>query len=287
VVVGGGPAGLEAARVAAERGHHVVLFEAAARLGGQVLLAVRASWRRDLVAIVNWRETELARLGVDIRRDIYATEDEILAERPDAVVIATGGLPNTEWLEGAQYCTTTWDVLANTVDAKDDVLVYDGTGRHQAVSCALHLAEHGRSVQFVTLDDMVGAEMEYNSRVVYRKRFAKHAVRSLIDHALIRVRRTGNQLTATFQHELTGETTELVASQVVIENGTLPMAETYDALRASSCNDGITDITALLAGEAQPVTAPGTFELHRIGDAVTSRGIHAAIYDAARLCMAF
>jgi NADPH-dependent 2,4-dienoyl-CoA reductase/sulfur reductase-like enzyme len=285
VVVGGGPGGLEAARIAAERGHRVVLFEAAPRLGGQLLLAVRASWRRDLIAIVDWRAAELARLGVELHLDTYATAEDVLRERPDAVVVATGGLPDTEWLDGAEHCTTTWDVLANTAEAKDDVLVYDGIGRHQAVSCALHLAEHGRAVQFVTLDDTVGAEMEYNSRVVYRKRFARHGVRSIIDYALIGVRPSGNRLAATFRHELTGETMELTASQVVIENGTVPMGEAFDALRARSSNDGITDIDALLAGRPQ-MSVAGGFELHRIGDAVTSRGVHAAIYDAARLCLA-
>jgi len=287
VVVGGGPGGLEAARVAAERGHSVVLFEAASRLGGQLLLAVRATWRRDLIAIVDWRVAELSRLGVDVRLDTYATAEDVLRERPDTVIVATGGMPHTEWLDGAEHCTTTWDVLGNTAEAKDDVLVYDGVGRHQAVSCALHLAEHGRAVQFVTLDDTVGAEMEYNSRVVYRKRFAKHGVRSTIDHALIKVRPVGNRLAATFRHELTGETMELTASQIVIENGTMPMGETYDELRPRSCNDGITDIDALLSGKPQTAhREPGAFELHRIGDAVTSRGVHAAIYDAARLCMA-
>ena len=73
------------------------------------------------------------------------------------MIVATGGLPDTDWLEGAEHCTTVWDVLAEPGSAKDDVLVYDGIGRHQAVSCALHLAEQGRAVQFVTLDDMVGA----------------------------------------------------------------------------------------------------------------------------------
>jgi 2,4-dienoyl-CoA reductase-like NADH-dependent reductase (Old Yellow Enzyme family)/thioredoxin reductase len=288
VVVGGGPGGLEAARVAAERGHKVVLFEAASRLGGQLLLAVRATWRRDLIAIVDWRVAELARLGVDVRLNTYAGPDDIIAEQPDAVIVATGGTPDTAWLDGAEYCTTVWDILSGAVAAKDEVIVYDGTGRHQAVSCALHLAEQGRAVQFVTLDDNVGFEMEYNARVVYRKRFAEHGVRSTIDHQLERVRPSGNGLVATFRHELTGTTMELRAPQVVIENGTAPMTETFDALCASSANGGITDIDALLAGQPQRSAAPvaGTFELHRIGDAVASRNVHAAIYDALRLCMA-
>jgi hypothetical protein len=95
-------------------------------------------------------------------------------------------------------------------------------------------------------------------------------------------------LVATFRHELTGSTMELTAPQVIIENGTVPMCETFDALRARSLNDGITDIHALLDGHPQleGPPAPGQFELHRIGDAVSSRSVHAAVYDALRLCMA-
>jgi thioredoxin reductase len=288
VVVGGGPGGLEAARVAAERGHSVVLFEAGGKLGGQLLLATRATWRRDLIAIVDWRAAELERLGVDVRLDTWATEADVRAEQADVVIVATGGQPDIDWFEGHEHCATTWEVLENAASAKDDVLVYDGMGRHQAVSCALHLAEHGRTVQFVTLDDTVGAEMEYNSRVVYRKRFAKHGVRSTIDQCLIGVRPAGNRLVATFRSELTGERMELEAAQVVVERGTVPVDEVFSALRTEACNGGVTDMDRLLAGVAQrdAVPADGGFELHRIGDAVTSRGVHAAIYDAARLCMA-
>lgn len=287
VVVGGGPGGLEAARVAAERGHKVVLFEAGTKLGGQLLIAVRATWRRDLIAIVDWRAAELQRLGVNVRLDHYATTEDVQAEQPDVVIIATGGLPNASWFEGAEHCTTTWEVLSNPQQAKDDVLIYDGVGRHQAVSCALHLAEQGSNVQFVTLDDMIGQEMEYNARVVYRKRFAKNGIRSLTDHTLIRVDRNGNLLVATFRHELTGMETELLAAQVVVEHGTMPVGEVYDDLRERSVNGGITNIDALIAARPQVVERPanGGFELHRIGDAVTSRGVHAAIYDAARLAM--
>ena len=102
------------------------------------------------------------------------------------------------------------------------------------------------------------------------------------------MRPDGNRLRATFRHELTGRTMELAAIQVVIENGTVPVCEAYDALRTGSANAGVTDIDRLLAGQPQMDQRPagGAFELHRIGDAVTSRGVHAAIYDALRLSMA-
>jgi hypothetical protein len=266
----------------------VVLFEAGAKLGGQMLSAVRATWRRDLIAIVDWRAAELERLGVEVRLNRYAEAADVLAEQPGAVIIATGGLPDTDWLDGAEHCTTVWDMLVDASQAKDDVLVYDGTGRHQAVSCALHLAELGREVQFVTIDEYVGMEMEYPSRTIYRKRFAQNGVRVTTDNTLERVRQSGNRLVATFRHELTGATMELSASQVVIEHGTVPMTELFDALRTASANDGITEIEALLQRRPQ-LAAPSrgsAFELHRIGDAVTSRNVHGAIYDALRLCSA-
>jgi 2,4-dienoyl-CoA reductase-like NADH-dependent reductase (Old Yellow Enzyme family) len=288
VVVGGGPGGLEAARVSAERGHKVVLFEAAGRLGGQLLTAVRATWRKDLIAIVDWREAELARLGVDVRLNRYAEPEDVLDERPDAVVIATGGVPDTEWLDGAEHCASVWDVLTDRNLAKDDVIVYDGTGRHEAVSCALHLAEQGSQVRFVTIDNLVALEMGYHERVIYRKRFALNGIEVTTDSQLVRVRRSGNRLTATFRHELTGRETEMTAAQVVFEHGTVPVDELYQTLRARSANNGVTDLEALLHARPQlgAPPPPGAFELHRIGDAVASRNVHAAIYDALRLCMA-
>ena len=168
------------------------------------------------------------------------------------------------------------------------MLVYDGTGRHQAVSCALHLAELGRAVQFATIDEYVGMEMEYPSRTIYRKRFAENGVAVTTDSVLVRVRRSGNRLSATFRHELTGAMTELTASQVVIEHGTVPVTELFDTLCAGSANGGVTDVEELLQRRPQlvPPARDGAFELHRIGDAVTSRNVHGAIYDALRLCSA-
>ena len=288
VVVGGGPGGLEAARVAAERGHKVMLLEAASKLGGQVLIAARATWRKDLIGIIDWRVAELERLGVEVRLNTLAGPEDVAALRPDAIVVATGGVPDLSWIEGAEHCTSVWDALGETAPAKGDAIVFDGTGRHAAVSAALHLGEHGRPVHYVTLDDNLALEMEYSSRVIYRKRFAENGVKYTVDQQLTKVEKRGNRLLATFRHELTGKPMQLEAGEVIVECGTEPVTDVFDGLKAGSVNGGITDNDALITLKPQtkrPI-GPGAYELHRIGDAVTSRGIHSAIYDAYRLALA-
>jgi hypothetical protein len=168
----------------------------------------------------------------------------------------------------------------------DNVIIYDGTGRHEAASCALHLAEAGLAVSFATIDEAVAVEMSYADRVIYRKRFAQNAIAVFCDRSLIRVRRDGNRLIATLRHELTGQESELSASEIVVERGTTPFTEVFDQLRDHAANRGVTNVDLLLAGRPQMAERPmnGAFELHRIGDAAASRNVHAAIYDALRLC---
>ncbi|MCB0095325.1 MAG: hypothetical protein KDE46_06365, partial [Caldilineaceae bacterium] len=95
-------------------------------------------------------------------------------------------------------------------------------------------------------------------------------------------------LQATFVHELTDTKQRFVATHMLVEQGTTPTAELYHALRDNACNRGVTDISALLDGAPQPQRGAWDtgYELHRIGDAVSSRSIHAAVYDALRLCHA-
>lgn len=287
VVVGGGPGGMEAARVAAERGHGVILLEAGARLGGQVLLAASASDRRDLIGIVDWRVDELARLGVDVRLNTYAVAEIVLADNPDAVIVATGGVPDMEWLDGAEHCDSVWDVLSGVVPAKDDLLIYDETGRHAAVSCALHLARLGHTVTLAIADDTLAIETPYPDRVIFRKRVSELGIRVVSDVRLAKAARHGNGIIARFRHELTGAETEMRAAQLIFERGTVPMEDIYQELRARSSNNGVTDIALMTGARAKgdtPSPIAGSFELHRIGDAVASRDIYSSIYEAYRLC---
>jgi 2,4-dienoyl-CoA reductase-like NADH-dependent reductase (Old Yellow Enzyme family) len=284
VVIGGGPAGLEAARVCAERGHAVTLFEAAPKLGGQLLVATAATERRNLIGIVEWRIAELERLGVDVRTNCYVAADEVKAANPDIVIVATGGIPDTDWLEGGKLCDNVWDVLTGNVPGKSDVLVYDGTGRQAALSCALHLAQQGKAVSFATPDDAVAIEMSYIDRTGFRKRFAELGIRPAVEVRLEKVERRGNRLQALFRHELTGQKSLVEASQIVVEHGTMPADDIYHDLRGSSGNDGVTDIAFMLGSAEAAAPMPGSFILHRIGDAISSRDLYSAIYDAYRLC---
>ena len=207
VVVGGGPAGLEAARVAAERGHKVVLFEAAPTLGGQVLLAVKASWRRDLIGVIDWRAAELERLGVDVHLNRFAEAAEIAAESPDAVILATGGLPDTGGLEGGEHCTSAWDIIGGTVPLGEEVIVYDGTGRHSAPQTAEQAAMAGKGLAFFSIDGFLAQELAYSEKVSWKKRFYELRVETHFDERLDRVTKSGNRLTAVFANELTGAET--------------------------------------------------------------------------------
>lgn len=288
VVVGGGPAGLEAARVGRERGHRVVLIEAAAALGGQVLIGAAASWRKDLIGIVDWRVAELERLGAEVRLNTYAEAGDVIAEAPDVVIVATGGTPDLDWVDGAQHCTSAWDVLTGNATLGDSVIVYDGTGRHPAPTCAEHAARAGKQVSLVTIDGFPCAELTYAERAIWKQKLYGHGIVATCDHRLEKVRRSGNKLAVCFVNELTGETLEQTTDQLIVEHGTSPADELYHRLRALSVNDGVTDIDALLAGRRQPggMNPGATFELHRIGDAVASRNIHSAMLDALRICSA-
>jgi 2,4-dienoyl-CoA reductase-like NADH-dependent reductase (Old Yellow Enzyme family)/thioredoxin reductase len=284
IVVGGGPSGLEAARVCAERGHRVTLFEAADRLGGQVLLAARASWRKDIIGIVDWRRNELERLRVEVRLNTYAELADVLREHPEVVIIATGGTPDIEWIPGADLCTSAWDAITGAAPLASDILVYDGTGRHPAPQAAELAAAQGRQVRLVSIDAMLAQELTYAERAIWKRRAYELRLPATFDHEIEKVERRGNRLVATCRNLMTREAVEFVADQVIVERGTLPADQLYRELRDQSANNGVTDIDALLDARPQPRAKSGSFELHRIGDAVASRNMHAAILDAIRLC---
>jgi len=288
VVVGAGPAGLEAARVAGERGHRVLLLEALSAPGGQVRLAAQLKRRREIIGIVDWRVAECQRLGVELRYDTLAEAADVLAEAPDIVVVATGGLPDTEFLEeGGELVTTTWDILSGQAAPAAEVLLYDDNGAHQAMTCAEFLTGRGVALEVVTPERSLAPDVGGTNYPLYLRALTKAGARFTLLERLVGVRRQGNGLVGIFWNEYARQTSERAAQQIVVEHGTRPLDELYFALKPLSANLGEIDQEALRQGRPQAVrrNAGGGFQLFRVGDAVSSRNIHAGIYDSLRLLM--
>jgi 2,4-dienoyl-CoA reductase-like NADH-dependent reductase (Old Yellow Enzyme family) len=285
VVVGGGPAGLEAARVCAERGHSVVLFEKSAELGGQIRLAARATWREALSGIPRWLAGQVRRLGVDLRLGVTADAATILAEKPDIVIIATGGTPAPGDFPGAECALSLWDVLEGATPPPGDqtsLLLYDELGQHNAASVAESLARAGWQVELATHDRMIAQEVGTTNQPVHLRELFKLGVVLSPHLELTTIYPEGNRLVAVLRNTMTGTEEERVVDRVVAEFGTVPSDAVYFDLKPLAVNAGQTELPALLAGRRQPW--PPGLELYRIGDAVAGRNIHAALFDALRLC---
>ncbi|MEA3250906.1 MAG: dimethylglycine demethylation protein DgcA [Pseudomonadota bacterium] len=297
VVVGGGPGGMETARVSAERGHDVTLFEAADQLGGQITLASKAPQRDQIAGITRWYQLELTRLGVDLRLGTRADEATLRDLRPEIVILATGGQPFLsqvpEWgyseSREESLVVSTWDILSGAVEPGNNVLIYDTICEFSGVSAADYLADKGAKVEIVTDDIKPGAAVGGTTFPTYYRSLYEKEVIMTSDLALHRVYREGDALVAVLENEYTGAQEERVVDQIVVENGVRPDESLYYALKAESRNRGQIDIEALYAIQPQPCLSESGegFLLFRLGDCTAPRNTHAAIYDALRLCKDF
>jgi N-methyl-L-proline demethylase len=283
VIIGAGPGGLEAARVCGERGHDVVLLEAMPWTGGQIRLAARNPRRKDLLGIVEWRDSELARLGVDVRVDTYADEHVVGDLQPDVVIVATGGLPQNPQLEmGGDLVTSAWDVVGGDARLSGDVLLYDDDGTHSAMTTAEMLVRSGARLEIVTPERTVGVDVGGMNMVPYARAFNETDTRITLNQRVRAVRREGGRLTVEIGSDHTPVRHTRTVDAVVVDHGVLANDDLYHALVKGSSNGGEVDYEALVAGRPQPFGGDG-YQLFRIGDAVAGRNIHAAIYDALRL----
>ena len=286
VIVGAGPAGMEAARVASERGHDVIVHEAANDPGGQVRLAAQSERRREMISIIDWRFAECRRLGVTFHFNSFVDGDAVLADKPDIVIIATGGLPHTDVTgAGDDLVVSAWDILTGDVKPGQNVLIYDDAGDYPALQAAEKIAETGAKVEIMTRDRSFAPEVMAMSLTPFMRALQKRDVTFTVTWKQQRVESDGNRLLATIDSDYGGATRTRSVDQVIVNHGTRPLDDIYFELKPGSSNLGAVDYEALVAGTPQTAnaTADGAYQLFRIGDAVSARNIHAAIYDALRL----
>ena len=287
VIVGAGPSGLEAARICSERGHEVIVFEATDKPGGQINLITRSTKRKDMIGIVDWRVQMCEKNNVKIIYNNFVTKEEILKEEPNVIIIATGGVPNIDVLEeGSDLVVSTWDVLSGNVNLEDDIVLYDDGGYFSGLQAAELISEKSKNFEVITPERFFAPDIGGMNFVPYGRNLYEKNVKISINKRISKVYKKGNRLGIKIISDYSDKVYEQETSQVIVEHGTLPLDDLYFSLKPNSKNIGEVDYKSLKKGINRLINKniDGKYYLFRVGDAISSRNIHAAIYDSLRIC---
>ncbi|SFS70772.1 mycofactocin system FadH/OYE family oxidoreductase 2 [Saccharopolyspora flava] len=263
LVVGGGPAGLQAAATAAERGHHVTLFEQAPETGGQVAQAASVPGRAEFLDVVRNLRAECARHGVDVKTGVAATAQLLREEHPDAVVLATGARPEKPWWAGdLDRIVDVRDVLSGDASPEGEVLLVDELGFQQAASVAELLADRGCRVRISTPGMVVCQDLGVTLDMeTFNIRAHAKGIGQRTDEVVMGASADGERVSLQILKHTTGETTEHVVDWVVCAVHQSPVDELWHELR----------------------DAP--FPVHRAGDCLAPRRAHAAVIEGHRVAV--
>lgn len=266
LIVGGGPGGMEAAWVAAARGHEVVLYEKENELGGQINLAYKLPGRDEMDGLVRWRKNQLQKYGVKVILNTEVTTAIIEQEKPDALVLATGSTPLHNGLNGftgfevpgwnQANVVTAEDILAGKVIAGNKVVILDEEVHVKAAGLAEILASQGKEVHLLTRGLYVGMGIDASTLTAVMPRLKENGV---------------DVRTLTFIKEISGRTVVTLGllsfqeekiedvETVVLITGALPNDDLYTSMK-----------------ERVP-------EFYRIGDCLSPRKADAAIFDGHKI----
>ena len=258
MVVGGGPAGMKAAAVLAERGHQVTLYEASAQLGGQALLAQLLPGRAEFGGIVTNLAREMELVGVTVRRNTQVDRALIDKEKPDAVIIATGATARSPAFEGAEdaHVVTAWQVLKGEANVGGRVVIAEWKPDWIGMGVAEKLAREGRHVRLCVDGLMAGQTLPFYVRDEMVGRLHRLGV-EIIPYARLY---GADENTVYMQHATSGEPILL---------------EEVDTLVLSQGHQSVTGLADELAGTG--------IALHVIGDALTPRTAEEAVLDGLKL----
>ncbi|MBT3257325.1 MAG: mycofactocin system FadH/OYE family oxidoreductase 2 [Deltaproteobacteria bacterium] len=260
VVVGAGPAGLEAARVAALRKHRVIVFEKNDEVGGQNIIAGKVTGRQEIQGVTRWLLGQVEKLDIDLRLGVEADETMVLAENPDVVVVATGSTPKTNPIPG-EYAypevVNTLDVLNETVEIGEKVLLIDLDGHHQGTGTAEFLADRGKKVHVLVPALFQGAQLgPLQDLFLARQRLALKGVTCTPDIAVLEIQGT-------------------VAKSLNVYSNEMMDFEGYDTIVLAAGNVSDDGLYFSLKGKVG--------ELYRIGDCVAPRKTDMAIVEGHRV----
>lgn len=228
VIIGGGPAGMESARVASLRGHKVTLFESSDSLGGQLKIATIPEHKKEMIRFLDFLKNEMSRLDVDIKLNTTVDAGTVKNLNPDKVIVATGATPHKLSVPGADkpHVITAWESLEDFNNTGDRIVVVGGGA--VGIETAEYIAGKGKDVTLIEMTDKVGADESPTILPMIMELLDRHGVKILKNHTLKEV--TNKSIKAEIEN---GDIVEIDSDTVIMATGAVPEKKFAKELRES------------------------------------------------------